>query len=98
MRISTDDSDKPDASGFEAIYRVARLEATKILEIDVNKATYTNKVWHYKFARPGNRISDFQLISDLKGMVIERDDTTGIFRILTNQLPRKMLRKTESHV
>ena len=58
--------------------RVDGKEASRILEFDVAKATFTGRYWHYVFEANGNAIGDFNMIDADQGLIIERDNNEGI--------------------
>ena len=50
----------------------------RMLEFDVASQSWTGNFWMYPLEDPGHAIGDFNMISETRGLVIERDGNEGI--------------------
>jgi hypothetical protein len=53
-------------------------EYLRILEFDVKSQKWTGRFWKYPLEKNGNAIGDFNMISQTKGLIIERDNGEGV--------------------
>lgn len=60
----------------KAVEQVDGVPYVRILELDVATKRYTNRQWKYKLEATGYVVSDFLLLDERIGLVIERDDAT----------------------
>ena len=65
---------KPDGS----VETVAGNPALRILEFDTAKGDWTGRSWAYPLSKGGEAIGDFNMIDEVTGLVIERDNGAGL--------------------
>ncbi|MDR2789775.1 MAG: esterase-like activity of phytase family protein [Campylobacteraceae bacterium] len=53
-------------------------EYLRILEFDVKTQKWTGRFWKYPLEKNGNAIGDFNMISEGRGLIIERDNGEGV--------------------
>ncbi|MDR1976309.1 MAG: esterase-like activity of phytase family protein [Campylobacteraceae bacterium] len=53
-------------------------EFLRILEFDVKAQKWTGRFWRYALEQNGNAIGDFNMISDNRALIIERDNGEGV--------------------